>query len=476
MSLIVSPKTGRLVKVGGKAFNDLLEDPKYRDSLFLATSPPATSNTKSVLPPLPLSALSPSAEPIMSPRLTSPSSSLSDIRMPILPPLPNIQSKLPEISSSKKSNEFNAIPTLEETLKTTRQPARRAQISEMIENQNETEGRGIKTRGWAARSPTRGKERHQLKDECGNKCFLLPEEEKFPICASPRTTGGKSNCLVDCTAVQSALIRAKQWGYDEVAEKADKLLEKCNKDGLKNFTPSKSPSKSSPKTPIVLPSLRLGGTMDNDEEYGFVRRNARRSVLFNHEEVPKNEENYDHDRHEGHGGHEGHHHEGHEGHSHSERYDRERNGNRNGRDDNREGRRGDYRDGRREDRDDRRDGYRDNRDDYRDNRDGYRDNRDGFRDGRDNRDGFRDGRDNRDGFRDNRPIGYLGLGLFEREKDQLGKYNNEVEEYESNMGKNYVKISPSLTRYGSPDKASTKITLPPLYKNADKAPGCGCSK
>ena len=88
----------------------------------------------------------------------------------------------------------------------------------MIERQDD--GRGIRTRGWAARSPTRGKERHQLKAECGDKCFLLPDEEKFPICASPRVTGGTSTCEIDCGGAQSAFIRARQWGYEEVADKS----------------------------------------------------------------------------------------------------------------------------------------------------------------------------------------------------------------------------------------------------------------
>ena len=387
MSLVLSPKTGRLVKVGGKAFNDLLEDPKYRDTLFLPTSPrsnknntlPSLSSLKPSLGPSP-QGLSSLAPPPVSPRLTSPSSSLSEVRMPVLPPLvpalstfPKSSSSLPEIKlpeinrlphlnsntlpdlknsnrlpginsnnsntlpnlkNSNKQNslpklgKFNPIPTLEETLATTKQPAKRAQISEMIEEQREQEGRGIKTRGWAARSPTRGKERHQLKEECGNKCFLLPEQEKFPICASPRTTGGTSNCLTDCQGLQASYIRAKQWGYEDVAQKADQLLQQCNKEGLKNFVPGELPklSKASSLPPISpLPSLRLAGTMDRTEgqgeNYGFVRRNVRRSVLFNHEEIPEETEEYGwhkhDDRHHGHS-------DRHHGHSDRHHYSEER--------------------------------------------------------------------------------------------------------------------------------------------------------
>src|SRR5665647_1601627 len=168
MSLVLSPKTGRLVKVGGKAFNDLLEDPKYRDSLFLPTSPRMSRIENNMLPTLPpmsalpqtlpqtlpqqsLSSLAPSQLPVISPRLSSPSSSLSEIHMPVLPVLPSLPNnvsypRLPNLLSGKldtnefdalskkefnalskkefdalSKKEFNPIPTLEETLATTRQ-------------------------------------------------------------------------------------------------------------------------------------------------------------------------------------------------------------------------------------------------------------------------------------------------------------------------------------------------------------------
>jgi len=170
--------------------------------------------------------------------------------------------EIPEKELNKiLSMPFYDIPTLEETLKRTNQPSQRAKISQMIEEKKHMEGRGIKTRGWKSRSPLRGRERHQLKAECGDKCFLLPEEEKFPICPSPRITGGKSSCEIDCGGVQAAFNRAKQWKYPEIAKKAEKLLEKCDKEGLKHFTPS---SKTSPKLPR---SLIRGGKMYTENKY-----------------------------------------------------------------------------------------------------------------------------------------------------------------------------------------------------------------
>lgn len=262
MSLIVSPKTGRLIKVGGKTFSDLLKDPQYQDLLLN----PETSNIskgKVEVSGSPLS--SPPMSPIYSP--SSPSISLSGIPMPVIPLKPiSLKQNSNDHLSDILSMSFLDIPTLEETLKTTKQPAKKAKIAEMIENKRYEEGRGIKTRGWSSRSPTRGQERHQLKSECGNKCFLLPGKEKFPICASPRTTGGKSKCEIDCGGVQSALIRAKQWGYEDVAEKAEKILEKCNLKGLDRFlpTPPTSPLPStSIQSPKILPSLKMGGKMDD---------------------------------------------------------------------------------------------------------------------------------------------------------------------------------------------------------------------
>lgn len=373
MSLVVSPKSGKLIKTTGKAYAELLNDPKYKDFLVLnpSKSPKLEKGTvkpsglpplknMANLPPLPVSPTQPRmklpplpasprrktelpplpASPVYSP--PSPSSSLTNVPMQILPPLPvskssksplpilkvptkaspvgpqskNVKFNLPPLApslgrggkmektipsprmelpplspkvtlpplevSGMEEMRFADIPTLEETLKHTRQPARRAKLEAMIKEKKYEEGRGIKTRGWAARAPTKGKERHQLHAECGDKCFLLPESEKFPICASPRMGEG---CAVDCGGVQNAYIRAKQWGYDVVAKKAEALLQVCNKEGLKHFVPSvlpPLPSKSSNLPPLsprkelppLSPSMQTAGLMPRR----VARRTARRVV------------------------------------------------------------------------------------------------------------------------------------------------------------------------------------------------------
>ena len=311
MAAMISPKTGELIKIGSSEFSELLADPKYRKMILsssIQTIEPATT-TPSGLPPL-SSSLS-SLPPL--------SSSFPRANLPPLSPRAN----LPPLSPRGK---FATIPSLEETLKNTKQPSKREKLERMIEEQRAQEGRGIKSRGWAARSPTRGRERHQLKKECGNECFLLPDQEKFPVCQSPRMTKGVSDCRIDCGAAQSALIRARQYKYDDVAEKAKALLEECNKGGLEHFTPSRSPSPSSPRMPSSV--ARAGRTDHSPErsptkEYGFIRRQARRSrreLSYSPQRGRSPEREYD--QHRGRSmehsqdydieyGHQGHHHEGH---------------------------------------------------------------------------------------------------------------------------------------------------------------------
>lgn len=264
MSQIVSPKTGRLIKVGSKTYNDLLKDPRYRDTLLDPTAPEKLVGltegrvATSGLPPLHSSprASSKAAKSVNfagSPK--SPSSSLRSVKMPL----------------------YN-IPSLEETLAKTGQPSKQAKLEQMIGR--EDEGRGIKTRGWLGRSPSRGRERHQLMAECGEKCFLHPEGEKFPICPSPRITGGKSVCEADCGGVQAAKIRARQYKYHDVAAKADVLLEKCNAKGLDAFLPAGAPGKTVPQLPALSSkvsasrSATRAGKMD---KYGVGLRHARRA-------------------------------------------------------------------------------------------------------------------------------------------------------------------------------------------------------
>uniref|UniRef100_A0A6C0BNQ5 Uncharacterized protein n=1 Tax=viral metagenome TaxID=1070528 RepID=A0A6C0BNQ5_9ZZZZ len=86
--------------------------------------------------------------------------------------------------------------------------------------------RGSRTRGWSKVAPRRGKPRKALKKKCGDKCFLDPKHDAFPICA--KLSRSSSSCEIDCRGVQAAKIRAAQWGYTNVKKAADELYRtKC---------------------------------------------------------------------------------------------------------------------------------------------------------------------------------------------------------------------------------------------------------
>lgn len=273
MSMIRSPKTGRQIKVGGKTFNDLLRDPEYRESLLKKTqkssqltspkspksprSPKMTGKLQPVIPLSPRVARSPRVVRSPKPRQLSqsptvlsrdkyqpesPNNSLTDYPTPLNPKYQDVRfnyrldvNSVPEEHLSEVlAMPIFDIPTLEKTLEITQQPARRAAIERMIQKRSRYPLSA--TRGWSVRSPKPGAERSQLRQECGDRCFLLPGEEKFPICPSPRVTGGKSTCEIDCGGAQAAYNRARQWDYPEVALKAEKVLERC-KDNPKEDVP-----------------------------------------------------------------------------------------------------------------------------------------------------------------------------------------------------------------------------------------------
>ncbi len=183
------------------------------------------------------------------------SSGSSGVSSSVLPPLTSNGDKvyLPSVSvptykvwdNMKPNDHLDAIlslpvydiPTLEEVLSKTRQPHLRERLERMIKEQKEYEGRGIRTRGWQARSPKKGKDRHQLMNECGSACFLKPETEGFPICPKCQLGDGRCACAVDCGGLMSSKNRAAQWKYPNVEALADKLLQTKCKD-ISSFLPS----------------------------------------------------------------------------------------------------------------------------------------------------------------------------------------------------------------------------------------------
>jgi hypothetical protein len=115
-----------------------------------------------------------------------------------------------------------ASPRSIKSLLGTKQPPHlHRNLLKLAEAQARGEGRGVRTRGWSAMEPKRGRERHAMKATCGDACFLQPANEGFPICRKLSMTGGK--CKVDCKGLQTAYVRARQWRHTEVAEQAKAL-------------------------------------------------------------------------------------------------------------------------------------------------------------------------------------------------------------------------------------------------------------
>lgn len=84
-----------------------------------------------------------------------------------------------------------------------------------------------RTLGWKVDAPKKGSERHMLKQQCGNQCFLKPETEGFPICA--KCVNDKCSCKIDCRGLASAKVRAHQYHHEELYDAIDRLQQQhCN--------------------------------------------------------------------------------------------------------------------------------------------------------------------------------------------------------------------------------------------------------
>jgi hypothetical protein len=106
----------------------------------------------------------------------------------------------------------------------TLQPQIKKSKSRTLKPQTKKSKSRTPTRGWAAASPQRGKERKELFNKCGSRCFLLPQTFGYPICEALRVTGKKSACKFDCKGILSAKIRASQ-NHDSFVLKRAKLME-----------------------------------------------------------------------------------------------------------------------------------------------------------------------------------------------------------------------------------------------------------
>lgn len=79
---------------------------------------------------------------------------------------------------------------------------------------------------WADKKPQTKKEREAVLEKCGKVCFLIPEDEKFPICNKLETE--ESPCEYNCKGLKAASSRAGEWKYKNVLEKSKELTKKLD--------------------------------------------------------------------------------------------------------------------------------------------------------------------------------------------------------------------------------------------------------
>lgn len=76
------------------------------------------------------------------------------------------------------------------------------------------------TQGWRDMAPRTVGERQELMNKCGRDCFLDPDWLGYPICSR------ENDCKPQCSGILAAKIRANQWKYPDIAERADRLWSK----------------------------------------------------------------------------------------------------------------------------------------------------------------------------------------------------------------------------------------------------------
>lgn len=71
---------------------------------------------------------------------------------------------------------------------------------------------------WTLKAPTRTSERRKLLQTCGKSCFMMPGDLKFPVCNKEAPP-----CTYNKKGITAAYVRARQWGYQDVANKVETL-------------------------------------------------------------------------------------------------------------------------------------------------------------------------------------------------------------------------------------------------------------
>ena len=73
---------------------------------------------------------------------------------------------------------------------------------------------------WGTKKPTSVGQRNTLLENCGDSCFLIPQQKKFPICNKTLP------CTYNCRGIKGASSRAGEWKYNAVLSKSKELSTK----------------------------------------------------------------------------------------------------------------------------------------------------------------------------------------------------------------------------------------------------------
>jgi hypothetical protein len=73
---------------------------------------------------------------------------------------------------------------------------------------------------WSKKKPNSKGEREYIYKKCGESCFLIPQQLKFPICNK------NLPCTYNCRGLKAASSRAGEWKYDKVLKTSKDLTDK----------------------------------------------------------------------------------------------------------------------------------------------------------------------------------------------------------------------------------------------------------
>jgi len=215
-----------------------------KDLGTLAPSPrspksPKTSLTKSpkvFLPPL-SPKKSPQAKPLPLlspkniPKANLPKLSPKSPKTKKLPPLsPKSQKLSPKLSRSPKTKKLPPLSPKSQKQSKSPKKSPTTKLPPLKLTSAQLNKRNERSRGWRELSPKPGPERKELKETCGNACFLRPEDNGYPICR--KLQQGEASCQVEKKGVKAALSRARQQGEEKVEFKAEVILNKMEKMGI----------------------------------------------------------------------------------------------------------------------------------------------------------------------------------------------------------------------------------------------------